>query len=882
MPAINRMKIMFWNAQGISTKVKQTQLELLLEKECIDILLLAETFLKPHHSLNIRNYIVYRNDRTHQAHGGVAIVIRKNIPHKVRSPINTALIENVAIEVNINNVSTCITAAYSPKYSTHFANDIQALTSHNSQFLLFGDFNAKHTAWNCNNNNKAGISLYTTHQLSQFMIYHTPEHTHYPHSGQTPSTIDLLLSNGNVAFDLTALTSHTSSDHAPIICNFDNSVEPIQKIFYDYKNADWSKYRRHIERNINEITFPANANEIDNAIERFSKLIVDARSIAVPVFQASNKSKISVETKQLIQFRNSRKRVWQRTHTAPEKQQLKHELNRLQKQINIMVNRDVNQHWANQLRSISKGDKKLWNLAKQFRGKYDSSIDKIKVPGLSITDDSDRANQLADIFKKSHTLTSNYAHVDDVQVRNTVNNFKSMFFIESQTPSITTGEMHKIIRCLKPFKSPGKDTIQNISLKNMPPIAVTWLTNTINACIKFSYWPTAFKTAKVIPILKSGKPPSDAHSYRPISLLNAMSKILEKIIYHRLGNCIESIGLLPDFQFGFRKGHSTTHQAMRIKQFIINNKRRKWSSGVVLLDIEKAFDSIWHDGLIYKLIKLKLPTYLIRMIDAFIRNRNFSVHVNNTKSSDVVMPAGLPQGTCLSPILYSLFIADIPKCKSTELALYADDTAAYTSAKQSNVIIKRLAQALHDLEKYFIKWKIKINTNKTQAIFFPFDNKRRRAPSIPLKHGNKTIELQKTINYLGIHFDTKMSFNDHITKTIEKANKCFRALYPMLAPRSHLSTINKSLIYTAVIRPIMSYGSPIWATAPQTHKQKFKVMQNKIVKTIFKLPFRTPSNIVQKISGIPHFHNYLHVINSSFALSCRTSEFNLIREIDLL
>lgn len=252
---------MFWNAQGISTSVKQAQLEFLIENESIDILLMAETFLKPHHSFNIRNYIVYRNDRIHQAHGGVAIVIRKNIPHKVRSPFNTTVIENIAIEVNINNVSTCITAAYSPKYSTYFADDIQALTTHNSQFLLFADLNAKHTSWNCNNNNKAGVSLHSTHQISQFIIHHTPEHTHYPHSGQTP-----LLSNVNFAFDLSALTSHTSSDHSPIICDFDNSIEPIQQIFYDYKNADWSKYRRCVEQNISEIGFPATANEIDNAI----------------------------------------------------------------------------------------------------------------------------------------------------------------------------------------------------------------------------------------------------------------------------------------------------------------------------------------------------------------------------------------------------------------------------------------------------------------------------------------------------------------------------------------------------------------------------------------------------------------------------------------
>lgn len=379
MPAIKRMKMMFWNAQGLSTISKQTQLEFLLEKECIDILLLAETFLKPHHSFNMRNFIIYRNDRIQQAHGGVAIAIRKNIPHKLRSSFNTSYIENIAIEVNINNVITCITAAYSPKYSSQFANDIQALTSHNTQFLLFGDFNAKHTDWNCNNNNRAGRSLHNSLQLSQFMIYHTNEHTHYPHSGKTPSTIDLLLANVNFPFNMSALTSHTSSDHSPIVCEFYSNIETTHQVFFDYRNADWAKYRRYIEHNINEIRIPSSVNEIDNAIDRFSKLIVNARSVAVPTFRPNNKTKISPQTKQLIQHRNAVKRLWQRTHIASEKQQLKRELNRLQRQINNLVNNDINQYWLNQLRNIRKGDKKLWNLAKRFRGKSESSVNKINI-----------------------------------------------------------------------------------------------------------------------------------------------------------------------------------------------------------------------------------------------------------------------------------------------------------------------------------------------------------------------------------------------------------------------------------------------------------------------------------------------------------------------
>lgn len=665
-----------------------------------------------------------------------------------------------------------------------------------------------------------------------------------------------------------------------IVCEFNSEIETTQRVLFDYKSADWRKFRTYIDHNVNEIRIPSSIHEIDHAINRFTTLIVNARSIAVSQVRTKPKPKMSAATLRLIQHKNSVKRAWQRTHIMPDKQQLKRELNRLQKQINEMVNFDLNQCWERQLRNVNKGDKKLWKSAKQFRGKADSTLNKIKIPGLLSIDDNDRANRLAEIYKRAHTLTSDLTHEIDSTVRNTVSLFKSMYFIECQTPVITSNEISNIIKCMKPFKSPGADSIQNILLKNLPPSAICWLTHTINACLKYSYWPTSFKTAKIIPILKQGKPPSEAQSYRPISLLNAMGKILEKIIYHRLVEYIEENQLLPEFQFGFRKGHSTTHQALRIKKFIECNKRRKWSTGMVLLDIEKAFDSIWHDGLIYKLIKLNLPTFLIRMISAFIRHRKFSVYVNNAKSMDINMPAGLAQGTCISPILYSLFIADMPKLKATELALYADDTATYTSAKNSNVIIKRLAHALQNLEQYFRKWKIKINPNKTQAILFTFDNKRRRIPTHTLKHNNQIINLQNSVNYLGIHFDTKMTFSTHITNAIEKANKCFRALYPLLAPQSRLSTANKKMIFTSVIRPILAYGSPIWSPAAHTHTHKFKVFQNKILKTICKLPFRTPTNFVLNHTQIPRFTDFINSQNNNFLQKCSISNFNLIREID--
>lgn len=156
---------MLWNAQSINNACKRILLENLLINDKIDVLLLVETFLKPQHEFKINGYTVYRGDRIHQMHGGVAITIRNDITHKSNSPLKTQSIENISIQININNTPTNIIVAYSPKYTQFFENDIKTLTDSNTQFMLFGDFNAKHSSWNCHLHNKAGNILYASQHL---------------------------------------------------------------------------------------------------------------------------------------------------------------------------------------------------------------------------------------------------------------------------------------------------------------------------------------------------------------------------------------------------------------------------------------------------------------------------------------------------------------------------------------------------------------------------------------------------------------------------------------------------------------------------------------------------------------------------------------------
>ncbi|GBM56481.1 RNA-directed DNA polymerase from mobile element jockey [Araneus ventricosus] len=236
--------------------------------------------------------------------------------------------------------------------------------------------------------------------------------------------------------------------------------------------------------------------------------------------------------------------------------------------------------------------------------------------------------------------------------------------------------------------------------------------------MKFGYFPTKWKTATVIPILKSGKDPTDPVSYRPISLLPPISKIAEHIILSRLNDLLEeNIILIPE-EFGFRKNLSTTHQLLRLTEFIregLNNKRK---TGAVLLDIQKAFDRVWQDGLIHKLMNYNTPHYLNKIFHSYLTNRKFAVKVNNDLSQIKAINAGVAQGSKIGPILFALFINVIPKQFNTILSIFVDDTAILARNKNHNYIQIALNRHLHTLEDWFTKWKIQINADKTEAVMF--------------------------------------------------------------------------------------------------------------------------------------------------------------------
>jgi hypothetical protein len=338
-----------------------------------------------------------------------------------------------------------------------------------------------------------------------------------------------------------------------------------------------------------------------------------------------------------------------------------------------------------------------------------------------------------------------------------------------------------------------------------------------------------WKHARVVAILKPRKPPSDPGAYRPISLLPTISKILERLVAKRLSRQAIGEGIIPPEQFGFRKHHSTTAQLTRLAEFITHGFNIRKHTGLITLDLEKAYDTVWINGQLFKLISFKFPAYLIKFIHSYLSNRSFSVTLSDVSSPVKYTAAGLPQGAVLSPLLFSIYTADYPRIPHIHTALYADDTAIYSQSWRIDTVSRRLSRAMGRICKYCTRWKLKINIGKTTATIF---TKRRPQYSEPIHMEGLEIPWTKTFKYLCLPLTSTLNCTQHVKQTAQEANGNLVTLFPLLTRDSTLTMEIKLHLYKSIIRSTMTYAAPVWCAISDSTYQNLHIVQNKCLRVI--------------------------------------------------
>ena len=858
-----KLKIISWNANGINSKNKLDLLINLIIKEKIDIILLNETRIRKNKNLKIKGFTTIRRDRNdNSGHGGVAIFIKNNIDFKEINPIIDCSIEHAIIQ--LSNKLTIIIVYNSP-INNFIQNDILKLTKVSKKMLIIGDLNARHQFWNCQSNNANGRTLLSVLNSTECVIQYPDTPTHYPDNGNSPSTIDIIINKNVANISNPTAKPDLPSDHNPIMftiyTDMAHSVE--NKFITSYKTTNWQKFRNDLDNNIKITPDLPNTQSIDTAVDNLSMAILRAKRVN------SHKIKINRNLEPLptsilnkIKNKNKLRKLWQRTQDT----QIKTQLNRMTKDIATEITTHKNDKWNQKLSELSTKDNSFWKFTKNMKKPFE------KVPTLSLNNieyikEKDKTEILAETFEKVHIIDSSL-NSEQSKIVNKVNNYleQTVELTNTEVADIITNpeEIIKIIKRLKNNKAPGIDTIDNILVKNFSRKAIVQFMYIVNAIIKTQYYPIQWKVASIVPIPKPNKDKKDPSNYRPISLLNVLSKITDKIILNRFIEHDHKNKITIDAQFGFRERHNTTQQITRITTHILESFDKRKNTAMLLLDIQKAFDRVWLHGLVYKLIIYKFPQYLIKLLHSYLTDRKFKVKINNSFSTTKNIQAGVPQGSVLGPKLFTLFINDIKHFNPfTNLALYADDTAIYATSFSAVVANTQIQIHANEITKYLKKWKINLNPNKTENILYTRKYKDNKIFS-QLTIDKQKIPIQNEVKYLGIHLDKRLTFKPHIKNTLRKAYGTMKCLFPLLSRDSFLTRNNKKLLYTSVIRPILTYAAPAWCHVSKTSLKPLQIYQNKCLRLITNKNRYTKITKLHEITKIENIREHINKISKNF------------------
>lgn len=704
--------------------------------------------------------------------------------------------------------------------------------------------------------------------------------THHPRANnKQPSTIDLGITN--CPYPVTNLNTHPlGSDHSVVTFSiqFDENVQlNSPHVRPCYSLANWDRYKVLLENKFRHLNFDhhhvISTNHIDELITLLTESMHWAGGKSIPLKPVN---KYALQLTSAIQSkiieRGNVERRWQRCNNLLAKTYLKNIMNQLTAEIKFEVSAIRNDNWAAKLSSIKDDEnrKGLWQVSK-FIKKRGNNIPPLKVDDVLLTTPEEKANSLANTFALAHANPlSDEDPTFTTQVENEVRAFCDVLPNPDDIELPTLVNTEAVVRGLKSSKSPGLDGINNRLIKNLPASGILLLHLIIVSCFKLCYFPDSWKLANVKAIKKPGKNPSEPTSYRPISLLSSLSKVLERVILSRISLFTDENDVLPPEQHGFVRGKSTIHQLKRltdhIKAGFTGRNNNKKSTGMILVDVERAFDRVWHAGLLKKMIDANYPKYLVFLTRSFLSSRSFFVNIEGAKSNVKLIPFGVPQGAVLSPSLYNIYTADVPETVlNCQRGFFADDTGLWVTASKCAEITKSLRENFKRYMEYYKKWKITLNVAKTQAIFFTW----RRSVEVPrVQHlyinRECRIKWDSDVKYLGLKLDKKLLFKCHIQHAIEKANKAIGLLYPLISRNSSLSTDNKLLLYKVALRPTWSYGCQIYKTAAPSNLKRLQVLQNKSIKMCLGLPWRTSTDEVHELAKIERTGEYIDKLTQNF------------------
>lgn len=798
----------------------------------VDIFGITETHIRVNDTtsflkeLTPHGYTLYQIPRLGKTGGGVGFLVKTGFNVSTVASPTYGSFEHVIISVQWCNHRLNFASIYRPPGSniTVFLDEFMSfagfISSLPSPTIISGDFNIHLDT--ATNNSEMFKALLESCNLAQHVDFPTHIHGH---------TLDLLITPSDFQGIANICDMGCISDHFGISCKLDmnSPLLHIAKLitFRQYHKMDRDEIKCDLHNTAFVVSPSDNAsdlyeqyiNSLSSILEKHAPLKTKCLSKPTPVW-------ITQPYREAKRLRRQAERAWRKNPSVLNRSKLRRQISKC----NVIINKSKGDFYTDIIHSNSGDSKKLW---KELNNILHRKSEKVLPES---TDDLSLANRFSSFFtdkiKQIHNgFNSQSAHslLPDTPPAN----------LEQFSP-VTETHVHKVLLA-SPSKSCTLDPWPTFLVKEFADILLPSITKLVNCSLAEGFVPSSFKKAVVTPLIK--KPSlskDDLSNYRPVSGLCFMSKLLERVVASQIKQHLNDNNMGNCYQSAYKTGHSTETALLCIKNDIHISLAKGMPTALVLLDLSAAFDTIDHNTLLDRLSSwFGLCGVVLDWFSSYLTCRFQSVKVGDRLSDPSMLLSGVPQGSVLGPILFSLYTTPLTNIISSHKVInqhfYADDTQLYIPLTPSNfaTALPTLQKCLADVQDWMAENKLKLNPNKTEFILLGTKPQRNKlADRFPVDILGSQVRPADKVRNLGVIFDADFSFSKHV---VSVCRSCFVGLRDLRRIRRHLTKSIAVNVANALVSSRLDYCNSLLRSLSCRDLNKLQCVQNSLARIVTRM-----------------------------------------------
>lgn len=725
----------------------------------------------------------------------------------------------------------------------------------NLQLIMGADSNAHNIVWGSTNTNNRGEYLLEFIISNDLCVLNQGNEPTFD-NGRRKEVIDITLATSRITNEITGW--HVSrepslSDHNYIELEVSN-VDKTITAYRNPRNTNWEKYRQTLTSQLSHMSTDVRyALDIELVSDSLQEVIQNSYHESCPLVREVSR-KVRWWTKELTQLRKVTRKLFNKAKSTGNWEIYYQTLTKYNKEVRKAKRTD----WRNYCQEVEKTSEAA-RLQKIMAKEPLNPMGVLKKPDGTHTESGE---DTVELLLHTHFPDSVIVTTDDREQLPPEIPYRRPCVEDWKTAKkvVSANKIEWAISTFKPYKSSGPDKVLPILLQEGKEALIPILCRLFRASIATGYIPTTWKSAEVVYIPKPGrKSYAEAKSYRPITLSSFVLKTLEKLVDKYIRETFLVERPLHRNQHAYQAGKSCETALHHLVTKIEATLLHKETAIGAFLDIEGAFDNTTFETMILAVKKHGIDNTCCRWIETMLKTRSIQISMFG-QTTNALINRGCPQGGVLSPLLWDLVVNELLE-RLNNLGYYtqgyADDIVILIQGKYLNTISEVMQSALKLVENWCSKVNLVVNPTKTTLI--PFTRKRKLEALKPPYFFGNFLEMKEEVKYLGVTLDSKLTWNPHLTRTIDKCKRAFMITRRTFGKSWGLKPNIMAWLYCAVIRPMITYGNLVWwpKMEQEQGKEHLRKLQRLACLCITSAMKTTPTAAMETMLNLPPLDIYI-------------------------